>query len=149
MITKTFECEYCHRIYSKTNYPSIFKIYKHHYCSKRCAMLGAREIYRPTQGTILANNGHLFTRSPNHPNRNKNNQVPLAHLIMETYLGRYLNIDEVVHHVDLNPLNNDIANLQLMKIGEHRHLHNSLRKRDRNGRYLPCNLLVSRRGKCG
>jgi hypothetical protein len=32
---------------------------------------------------------------------------------MEERLGRYLRPEEVVHHIDNNPANNDISNLQL------------------------------------
>lgn len=44
-------------------------------------------------------------------------------LIMEQYLGRKLNKNEQVHHIDENPLNNDINNLQILKLGEHQRLH--------------------------
>lgn len=43
--------------------------------------------------------------------------------IMEEKLGRKLDVREIVHHIDGNGLNNDISNLQLMKWGEHTHLH--------------------------
>jgi len=39
-------------------------------------------------------------------------------LVMEEYLGRMLEPWETVHHIDLNPSNNDITNLQL-RIGNH------------------------------
>lgn len=39
--------------------------------------------------------------------------------IMENYLGRYLEKDETVDHIDKNPLNNDISNLQVLKRSEH------------------------------
>lgn len=34
--------------------------------------------------------------------------------IMENYLGRKLTTDETVDHIDNNPLNNDISNLQIL-----------------------------------
>ncbi len=45
-------------------------------------------------------------------------------LEMELHIGRRLNKDEVVHHIDRNRLNNSIENLQLMTHGEHTALHN-------------------------
>ncbi len=33
--------------------------------------------------------------------------------VMEQHIGRYLEPDEVVHHIDENPSNNDISNLRL------------------------------------
>lgn len=40
-------------------------------------------------------------------------------LIMERILGRELHYNEVVHHRDGNPLNNDPSNLELMDRGDH------------------------------
>jgi endogenous inhibitor of DNA gyrase (YacG/DUF329 family) len=38
---------------------------------------------------------------------------------MEVHLDRYLEDDETVHHIDGNPLNNDIKNLRVIKRSEH------------------------------
>jgi hypothetical protein len=141
MITKTFTCARCGMVFHLTKYPSFFKVseamYKEHCCSKRCAMIYARTTYRPAQMMVLANNNHFFVRVPNHPHCNKNKQVSLATLIMESHIGRYLNHDEVVHHKDGNPHNNDINNLQLLADKEHRMLHFRLRKRNNKGQLMP------------
>ena len=135
MITKTLTCDWCGVKFERTDYPSRFKVYDNNFCSKAHAAIACRESYNPTQGTIITNNGTLMTRTHTHPNRNKNNQVPASHLIMEEHLGRYLIEGEVVHHKDGNPLNNELSNLQLMLLGEHVSHHNSLRGRDTNGRF--------------
>lgn len=44
--------------------------------------------------------------------------MPEHRLVMARYLGRKLRNDETVHHIDTNPENNDILNLQL-RIGNH------------------------------
>lgn len=44
-------------------------------------------------------------------------------VIMERVLGRELSKDEIVHHKDGNPSNNDISNLQLTNRFEHMALH--------------------------
>lgn len=49
--------------------------------------------------------------------------------VMERHLGRYLRPKEVVHHIDGNPSNNTLANLQLLSSqGEHSHLHRGTRR---------------------
>mgnify|MGYP002801552608 FL=1 len=51
------------------------------------------------------------------------------HYVMCQYLGITEIPDGfVVHHIDLNPKNNDINNLQLMTIQAHNQLHAKLRK---------------------
>ena len=136
MIVKILACAYCGKTFSRKDYPSRFKVYSKSYCSKQCAMLGAKQSYKPTQITTIKN-GVFWVRIPNHPNANKNQQVPLAHLIIEASIGRYLKPNEVVHHKDCNPQNNDIKNLKLMSISDHVKLHNKLKKRGENGRFLP------------
>lgn len=44
-------------------------------------------------------------------------------VIMEKHLGRKLKPDECVHHIDGNPSNNSIENLQLTTKGSHRTIH--------------------------
>ena len=42
---------------------------------------------------------------------------------MEEHIGRMLEHNEVVHHIDGNGLNNSIENLQVMSRKEHQALH--------------------------
>ena len=65
--------------------------------------------------------------STDHPRADSKGYVMEHRLIMEKYIGRFLNDDEVVHHIDENPKNNDIANLQLMKKKDHDQLHSVAR----------------------
>lgn len=52
----------------------------------------------------------------------------LLHLVLiENKIGRLLTEDEEVHHIDLNPKNNDLSNLQLLTKKAHRALHDQLR----------------------
>lgn len=49
------------------------------------------------------------------------------HLVMEDYIGRPLEKNEIVHHIDGNKQNNSIDNLYLCKsTSEHRQIHNQL-----------------------
>lgn len=43
--------------------------------------------------------------------------------IMEQFLDRKLDKNEVVHHIDGNKLNNDISNLEVMSLSDHSRLH--------------------------
>lgn len=42
--------------------------------------------------------------------------------IMECHLNRYLSKDEQIDHIDGNPLNNNISNLQILHLGQHQKL---------------------------
>lgn len=50
-------------------------------------------------------------------------RVDMHRHIMEEHLGRGLTRDEVVHHIDGNPMNNDLSNLVVMSRSEHTKLH--------------------------
>ena len=50
--------------------------------------------------------------------------VRLSRIVIAEYLGRELETDEVVHHVDGDTLNDAVLNLQIMRKGEHMRLHN-------------------------
>ena len=56
-------------------------------------------------------------------NNSKDKLISYPKLIMEEYLGRKLLDNEIVHHIDGNPLNNDISNLQVLTYEEHNRLH--------------------------
>ena len=43
--------------------------------------------------------------------------------IMQKYLGREVASDEVIHHIDGDPFNNDINNLELLTRGQHTTCH--------------------------
>lgn len=45
--------------------------------------------------------------------------------VMETYIGRSLRSDEIVHHIDGDRHNNAIDNLKVMTRAEHGRLHNT------------------------
>lgn len=47
-------------------------------------------------------------------------------IVMEKHIGRFLEEDEVVHHIDENRLNNDISNLYLCTKSNHGKLHQKI-----------------------
>jgi hypothetical protein len=50
-------------------------------------------------------------------------QIGFHRYIMELHLGRKLSRDEIVHHIDYDPLNNDPENLTVLSPSEHQRLH--------------------------
>lgn len=55
--------------------------------------------------------------------------VRRSRYVMECHIGRKLIKGEIVHHIDLNPINDDIANLKLLaNNSEHQTEHNRAKK---------------------
>jgi hypothetical protein len=63
-------------------------------------------------GRKVRKDGYVFVRATHHP-ANINGYVLEHRLVMEQVLGRYLEPQEVVHHIDNNPSNNAPENLRL------------------------------------
>ncbi len=76
-------------------------------------------------GRRTSSNGYVYVLSHNHPNRDKNNEVSEHRLVMERYLGRYLERDEEVHHINETKTDNKISNLELLSKSDHTRLHHS------------------------
>lgn len=57
--------------------------------------------------------GYRMVWMPNHPHAAQNGYVREHRLVMERHLGRYLDPQEVVHHRDGDPTNNDPENLEV------------------------------------
>ncbi|MAH50308.1 hypothetical protein CMI37_31090 [Candidatus Pacearchaeota archaeon] len=91
------------------------------YCSRKCLFVTVKppihkgENHPNWKGGKTLRGKYYFIHSPTHPFHNARNEVREHRLIMETKLGRYLSPEEVVHHLDLNSLNNDVSNLHLFK----------------------------------
>lgn len=64
-------------------------------------------------GRQIDSDGYVLIYSPNHPHRNAADCVREHRLVMEAKIGRYLEPEEVVHHIDGNKQNNDPSNLEL------------------------------------
>lgn len=69
--------------------------------------------------------GHILEYAPGHPAAKKN-FVPQHRLVMERALGRPLREDEVIHHIDCDPRNNEEANLIAATVRQHFLSHGSL-----------------------
>lgn len=56
--------------------------------------------------------------------------------VLEKHLGRSLGQNEIVHHIDGNPSNNDISNLEITTNSEHRKKHVVIQPRGKDGRFI-------------
>ena len=97
------------------------------YCSTLCR---ARHVVKPLRrGGRKITNGYVLVLSPDHPHVQSGGYVFEHRLLMEQHLGRFLDPEEVVHHVNGRTTDNRIENLVLMDRVEHLRLHAERRKR--------------------
>ena len=69
------------------------------------------------------NGGYVLAYAPKHPRAHKDGYVMLHTVIMEQTIGRYLQPNEVVHHINHNRMDNRVENLMLMDKHEHMTMH--------------------------
>ena len=61
--------------------------------------------------------------SPNHSKANNSGYILYSRYLMEKKIGRELRTNENIHHINNNPLDDRIENLELISRGEHTRLH--------------------------
>lgn len=72
---------------------------------------------------VIKKGDYLYCIVRNHPKANKHGYVLHHRVIVENHLGRLLNSDEEVHHINGNKHDNRVENLQVMKKGQHQRYH--------------------------
>jgi hypothetical protein len=75
---------------------------------------GKREQNPSWRGGISMVNGYRCVYQPDHPSALPNGYIYEHRAVMEQLLGRFLEPEEVVHHVDGDKLNNSPENLELL-----------------------------------
>lgn len=108
----------------KRVFPKDVERGKGKFCSQLCANIynGKNKSNEKT----FKQNGYIYLKLYDHPNRSKQNLVAEHRVIIERKIGRYLTNKEVVHHIDKNKSNNEIYNLYLCKDDlEHRQIENN------------------------
>jgi len=77
------------------------------------------------KGFSISDSGYKLIKVDDHPFADSKGYVREHRLVMEEFLGRFLDVGECVHHMDENKLNNSIENLELMLIEDHVRLHHT------------------------
>jgi len=103
------------------------KGYKHTESAKEKVRLSKLGKLNPMFGKVyprrIYRNHYIYLYRPNHPNATKQGYIAEHRIIMENCLGRILNKNEHVHHINGIKDDNDIINLIVLTSNEHRRLH--------------------------
>ncbi len=77
------------------------------------------------KGHVITHNGYRLIIVQDHPYADGKGYVREHRYVMERHLGRYLNPEELVHHINGNKLDNRIENLVLDALANHTSMHHS------------------------
>lgn len=122
------ECNNCGM--KSLSYESNYKRHGKAFCSKKCQY----ESYTCPDGTKKRKRGksldsHVMVKASAHHSADRNGYVPEHRLVVEKVIGRPLNKEEVVHHINCIKDDNRPSNLALCKNSqEHFLAHGSLNK---------------------
>ena len=86
--------------------------------------------------TKLHNGGYVIVYVPKHPKAHKDGYQMLHTVVMERAIGRYLEPNEVVHHINHDRKDNRLENLMLMDKKEHMRMHMTERHEKRRNDLL-------------
>ena len=75
--------------------------------------------------------GYISIYFPSHPKSSSDGYIMEHVLMMECFIGRWLNDDEVVHHKNGDRADNRKENLELMTASDHMSFHMKERMRNR------------------
>lgn len=87
------------------------------YCSNKCQM-ALKYNAKHFNGKLLSERGYVLVKLPN-VKRMKSGYSYEHRIVIEMKIGRLLNTDEVVHHIDGDKTNNRLENLMLFPIKFH------------------------------
>jgi hypothetical protein len=93
-----------------------------------------REDHPGWKGGKSMRNGYVTVYMPDHPSASTSGQVLEHRLVMEQVLGRPLEPDELVHHINEDKTDNRPENLQVVTAGEHLYIHGHIKSPPRQQR---------------
>lgn len=135
-------CFYCKKSFKVP--PSVVKWdkirgHKYKFCSVKCHNLFNASEMNPKKKIPLRiiKGKYVLVRAPkNYPNKVGRIYAYEHRLLMEQKIGRFLNFNENVHHINHNSLDNRIENLRLISSYDHGKYHSDLRKRNDKNQYI-------------
>lgn len=137
VILKCDSCDIEFGVHLSTEYWNKIRNRKHRFCSRKCETTYLQGERSPgwTGGRFRNDRGYILIYNKDHPRPVARGYVYEHILVVENILGRYLLLDEHVHHKNGVRDDNRIENLEILTSSKHAKLHHSLRKRDRFGRF--------------
>jgi len=96
------------------------------FCGRKCRGIASRAAGNPNWkgGVVEGPDGRLMVYAPNYPgSKVAGSYVLRARLVLETYLGRLLEPDEIAHHINGDKTDDRPENLQAMLRADHSRHH--------------------------
>jgi hypothetical protein len=80
-------------------------------------------LFTRNRGRTITWHGYVKVKAEGHPRADKIGYVFEHIIVMEKFLGRYLERNEQVHHINVIKTDNEIVNLGRMTRSEHSRMH--------------------------
>ena len=117
-------CESCGVTFQVHSYK--VKVGRGRFCSKSCksrVQMHLSNSHFWKGGRQRSKEGYIYAFAKDHPRADRKGRVLEHRLVAETTIGRYLSVDEIVHHINGLKDDNRPDNLQVMSRMEHGKLH--------------------------
>ena len=77
-------------------------------------------------GRVFDSRGYVLVKTPNHPRAKRQGDYVFEHILaVEKEIGRYLNVGEIIHHINGIKDDNRLNNLYITNPSEHSSMHNN------------------------